>query len=401
MPRRLVLAGGGHAHLFTLSRWRDFAVAGIDVVCIAPSQHLSYSGMGPGMLSGRYAPEALRFDIAAMLGASGGQGAALDLPGGMIPPGPLRRGEAGGAEFVRGVVTGVDTGERILTLADGREIAYDAVSFGLGSRVAMPFPVAQRPGMAVYPVKPIENLLTARRDIESRVEAGKAVRVLVAGGGAAGFEVAGNALALLASLGVAKPLVAVAARRGLLPDWPERARRMARASLVRRGARLLTATVVGVTDGRAALSNGATESCDVLLAATGTGPPELFAQCGLSTTPDGGLTVNAFLQSPFFPEIFGGGDCIHFGPKPLPRAGVYAVRQGPVLRANLLAALAGRKLTPFRQTGTNYLALLNCGDGRAILRKGPVVFEGAWCMALKDWIDRKFMRSFPHPLPPA
>ncbi|EFL52532.1 pyridine nucleotide-disulfide oxidoreductase family protein [Solidesulfovibrio fructosivorans JJ]] len=391
MRKRLVLAGGGHAHLFTLSRLGVFDDAGIDVVCVAPGPFLAYSGMGPGMLSGRYALEDLRFDIEAMLSA----GARHTRGASRFPP--ARANGAFGHVFVQGRVTGIDPEGKGLVLEDGRELAYDVASFGLGSVVDAPFPVA---GEGVRTVKPIENLLAARCAIESRVEAGEAVRVVVAGGGASAFEVAGNALGLLAGLGVTKPLVTVVAGRGLLPGWPARARRLAHASLTYRGAKVLCDRVERFDGGRVMLVGGGSLSCDMLLVATGTRPPGVFARSGLTLSPDGGLSVNAFLQSPLYPDIFGGGDCVHFAPKPLPRAGVYAVRQGPVLCANLLARLTGRNLTPFRRTGTDYLALLNCGDGRAILRQGPLVLEGRWCMALKDWIDRRFIRSFGPPRPP-
>lgn len=412
MRKKLVLAGGGHAHLHTLSRRNELLAAGIDLVCVAPNPFLAYSGMGPGMLSGRYASWELRFNIEAL--AEGGPGdrgeksspAARERHRKMAshPSGAGAQGEGGegaGTGFVRGTVAGVDPAQKRLVLEDGQEIAYDAVSFGIGSRVAIPFPVETGHETLVSPVKPIENLLAARQRIESLAEAGEPVRVLVAGGGPSGFEMAGNVLGLLARCGVKEPQVSVAAGRGLLSGWPGRARRLAARSLLRRGARILPSRVVRAEGGRAVLESGERHSCDVLLVATGTRPPELFARCGLALSPDGGLTVNSFLQSPLFPEIFGGGDCVHFAPRDLPRAGVYAVRQGPVLCANLLAFLAGRDLTPFRRTGANFLALLNCGDGRAILRKGPLVFEGAWCMLLKDWIDRRFMRSFPPGSPPA
>ena len=370
LAKRLILAGGGHVHLPLLARLADFTAAGIEVVCVAPGPYLAYSGMGPGLLSGRYALGELRFPIAAMASRCGGR-------------------------FVRGAVAAIDPAGRRLFLRDGRSLGYDAVSFGIGSRVIPDFACSDAPGATVYPVKPIENLLLARQSIESRVEAGGTVRVVAAGGGAAGFEVAANVLGLFRQLGVAAPQLVVAAPRGLLPGWPARAGRLAERSLLRRGARLAAGRVTGLDRGMARLSDGSRLGCDLVLAATGTQPPGLFANCGLSADPGGGLTVSACLQSPFYPEIFGGGDCIHFGPTPLPRAGVYAVRQGPILAANLLAFLTGRELTPFRDVGKNYLALLNCGDGRAILRKGPVVAEGVWVMALKDWIDRRFMRSFP------
>lgn len=399
MRRHLVLAGGGHAHLFTLKRLPALFAAGIDVTCVAPSDHLSYSGMGPGMLSGRYAPAELRFDIEGLVQKAGNAhaGRCSSRPsalGESRPTGLPGQGERGIGTFVRGKVAHIDPEARLLHLDEGREIGYDAVSFGIGSVVEPPFSVEAPPGAEVYPVKPIENLLLARRAIECRAEAGEPVQVLVVGGGSSAFEVAGNVVALLAGCGVKTPQVTVVAGRGLLCGWPGRARRLAKATLSRRGVRLVPGRVTGLAGDRATLAGGGGLRFDVCLMATGTRPPDIFARSGLALGPDGGLSVNAFLQSPLYPEIFGGGDCIRFEPSPLPRAGVYAVRQGPVLFANLTAFLTGGTLTPFRKTGVNFLSLLNCGDGRAILRKGPFVLEGRWCMVLKDAIDRRFIAMF-------
>ena len=403
MRKRLILVGGGHAHLFTLSHLSAFFDAGIDVTCIAPEPSLAYSGMGPGMLAGRYAPEALRFAIAAMVERQGNSlpaGAPRTASPALTPgtscagPKPQPTGSKGRGTFVCGRVAGLDPVARRVRLADGRELGYEVASFAVGSTVGVPFAVPEHPGAAIFPVKPIDNLLAARKIIESRVESGETVRVLVAGGGPSGFEVAGNVLGLLSRLGVTRPRVTVAVGSGLLTDWPQRARRLAERSLRQRGARIVKTRVHAVDHGQAILDTGKTIRCHVVLVATGTQPPTLFAQSGLAAAAGGGLTVNSCLQSPFFPEIFGGGDCLHFGPSPLPRAGVYAVRQGPVLCANLLAALTGGTLRPFRRTGARYLAILNSGDDRAILRKGPLVLQGRWCMTLKDRIDRRFMRAF-------
>jgi NADH dehydrogenase FAD-containing subunit len=73
--------------------------------------------------------------------------------------------------------------------------------------------------------------------------------------------------------------------------------------------------------------------------------------------------------------------------------GVYAVRQNPLLRDNLMAALEGRSLTPF-QPGGAYLLIFNLGDGRGIFRKKNLVFDGRLAFWLKDYIDRRFMGKF-------
>ena len=76
-----------------------------------------------------------------------------------------------------------------------------------------------------------------------------------------------------------------------------------------------------------------------------------------------------------------------------PKAGVYATRHGPILWRSLLAAARGTPPPTYRpQEG--FLSLLNTGDGRAILRYGPVHLWTRGAMRLKDAIDRRFMRRY-------
>jgi NADH dehydrogenase FAD-containing subunit len=127
--------------------------------------------------------------------------------------------------------------------------------------------------------------------------------------------------------------------------------------------------------------------------AVGVKPSSLFRDSGIPTGADGGLLVNRFLQSMAHPEIFGGGDCICFAPRPLAKVGVYAVRQNPVLLQNLRSALGGGDLLAFTPQ-KSYLLAFNMGDGTAIVRWQGVVFDGRPGFALKDYLDRRFMKMF-------
>ena len=65
-------------------------------------------------------------------------------------------------------------------------------------------------------------------------------------------------------------------------------------------------------------------------------------------------------------DLFAVGDCAVQEAQPwVPRAGVYAVRQGPVLERNLRAVLERAKLEAY-QPQRDYLSLLNLGGGVAI-----------------------------------
>src|SRR5205823_6294736 len=108
----------------------------------------------------------------------------------------------------------------------------------------------------------------------------------------------------------------------------------------------------------------------------------------------GFLKVYPTLQSISDPKVFGTGDCVAFDAYPeLPRNGVYAVREGRVLFANVGRFLKEQPLRAFRPQRV-YLSLMNTADGQAIWRDGPVHGKSRWAKQLKDRIDRRWMQSF-------
>ena len=365
MPKQLVLVGGGHAHLTMLARCRDYVDRGFRVTLISASSYHYYSGMGPGLLAGVYRPQDVRFHVGKMVADRG-------------------------AQFIEDRLMRVDAVRRLLHLRSGRTVAYDVVSFNIGSDVALP-PVSNGCDR-VFPVKPIVSLLAARRAIIKLLGEGRP-EIVVIGGGPAGLEIAGNVWRLVRDQ-AGQAHITVIPGRELLSGYTRRVQDLARRSLLRRG--------IAVRDGRYAgriekeeivLDNGEAQKADIVLVATGIRPSPLFRDSGLPVGPDGGLLVNRFLQSTTHPELFGGGDAICFGPLSLPKVGVYAVRQNMILYRNTLASLEGTGLVPF-EPQRDFLLIFNLGDGRAIMTKRGLACEGRLAWRLKDRIDRSFMKKF-------
>jgi NADH dehydrogenase FAD-containing subunit len=368
MGKHLVLAGGGHAHMSVLTRLHEFAARGHRVTLVSPLPFHYYSGMGPGLLGGTYRPAQVRFAIRKMVTERGGR-------------------------FVEDEVVRIDADRRVVILASGAALAYDVLSCNVGSRVPAEKVAAAGPG--IVPVKPIDHLAQARQAILEALKT-RSLKLLVVGGGPAGAELAGNLRRLVqgtGSEGAGTTITLVAGHR-LLGGLPERVRQLALASLAQRQVAVLEGVrVEQVRDGRAALDSGNSLAYDFAFLALGIEPPSLFRDSGLPTGADGGLLVDEHLQGVGQPGIFGGGDCISFQPRPLDKVGVYAVRQGPVLLHNLLAALEGRQLEVFKPQAA-YLLIFNLGDGRGIFRRRGWVWDGRPAFWLKDRIDRRFMRKF-------
>ena len=366
MGKHLVLVGGGHAHLTVLLNLATYVQRAHKVTLIGPSPYHYYSGMGPGLLSGIYRPQDVRFHVKKMA-------------------------EDRGASFLQDRVIQIDPGKRTLSLQSGHQISYDIVSFNTGSDVPLNSLVTQ-PLENVVPVKPVFNLLQARRLIVSSLKQ-KPMSFIVVGGGPAGVEVTANLWRLI-NQKQAQPTITLIAGRKLLAGLPERVCALALRSFTDRGIAVTEGThVKAMTRDEVRLGDGASHPFDIAFMALGVQPSRIFRDSGIPTGSDGGLLVNALLQSVSHPEMFGGGDCISFADPPLAKVGVYAVRQNPILYHNLLAALEGREMKAFMPQ-KDYMLIFNMGNGRGILWKRNFVWEGRLAFLLKDYIDRKFMRKF-------
>jgi NADH dehydrogenase FAD-containing subunit len=106
MSKHLILVGGGHAHMTVMLNLRTYIDRGQRVTLVGPSPYHYYSGMGPGMLSGIYRSQDVRFHVKKMVANRG-------------------------AAFIQDIVTRIDPERKVLILHSGTEIKYDVVSFDL------------------------------------------------------------------------------------------------------------------------------------------------------------------------------------------------------------------------------------------------------------------------------
>ncbi|MCQ9376560.1 FAD-dependent oxidoreductase [Methyloversatilis sp. XJ19-49] len=354
--KRLVLLGGGHAHLFVLeafAREQPDAVVSL----ITPDALTPYSGMMPGVIAGHYDYRQACIDLAPLAARAG---CALRLD----------------------AAVSLDAGQRQIRLASGEVIDYDMLSIDTGSTPRIP----DLPGAdtCAHPVKPIGQLL------ESWHTARAARSAAVVGAGAAGVEI-------IMALHHRQPRMRctlIDRAPHILDGLSVRLQRRVMIELARQRIDVVTDARVSGVDGDALnLGDGRSIPSQFTVWATGAAPPAWLRGSGLANDERGFIATGPTLQSLSHPEVFAAGDVATMIDSPRPKSGVFAVRAGPPLAANLLRAARGDTLQLWTPQ-TQALLLLACGRRHAIASRGGWSLQGDWVWRWKDRIDRAFMRRF-------
>lgn len=356
--QRLLLVGAGHTHLHLLAHAERLARVGFELTVIAP-RYFRYSGLATSVASGALPIGAATIDVAALA---------------------ARRGVV----HLEGWATSCDPSHRTVTVDATRRVGYDVASFNVGS-------VASTDGLevatSVATVKPFEQLLRVRERIASEPRS-RPLRVSVVGAGPTGLELAGQLASQLGRDGSVTIF-----ERGPRPGAgiPEGARRRVLRILTDRGVRIRPATTVHRVEPTHLLVEGDRHDHDLVVIATGLVPTSIARQPGFGG--EQGIPVRATLQHVDHDDVYAVGDGAHFTPQPLPKLGVYGVRQGPVLERSLLARQAGAALPEFVPQ-RRALQILDLGGGTGLAWRGDRWAEGRLLRRLKLGIDLRWLARY-------
>lgn len=365
--KRLALVGGGHSHVEVIRRFGLDAPHDSEILLISPGRFTPYSGMLPGLIAGHYDHAASHIDLDALT-------------------------RAARVRFVYDVVTELDPRNRSLMCASGTRYDYDVVSLDIGS--ALTRDLLQPDDRRGVAVKPTEHFLAHWARVAQRAMH-ESLSVVMVGAGAAGVEVTLAMQHHLRGAG-ARParFVVVGAAPSVLHGHSTSVQRRFARVLRERGVEMhLGSKVEEASAHHVRLQTGETIDADWVVWALGPRASPWVAQSGIHTDAQGFALIDEQLRSVSHPEVFAAGDIATMRDHPRPKSGVYAVRQGPPLAANLRAALDGgavQSYVPQRLA----LALISTGDRYAVASRGALAVEGSWVWRWKDHIDRKFMARY-------
>lgn len=373
LTRDLVLIGGGHTHALVLRKWGMNPLPGARVTVINPGPTAPYSGMLPGFVAGHYERWELDIDL-------------------------VRLARFAGARVILGGVDGIDLDRREVHVPSRPTVGFDVASVNVGITSDMP----ALPGFGEHavPAKPLGPF--AARWAAYLAGDGPA-SVAVIGGGVAGAELVMAMAHALKARGRSAKVTLIDNATALSATSPKAAASIRRA-MAGLGVDLIEqAQIEHIASDHLQLADGRRIEAEFVTGAAGARPYRWIAKTGLALQ-DGYIAVNGHLQSSD-PHVFAAGDCAHLNEDPRPKAGVYAVREAPVLFDNLRAALGAgqmRRYVPQK----DYLKLVSLGGKSALAERFGIALSGGLMWRWKDHIDQKFMNRFrdlpqmkPAPLP--
>jgi len=363
LTRDLVLIGGGHAHALVMRRWGMKPLPGARLTVINPGPTAPYTGMLPGHVAGHYSRDDLDIDL-------------------------VRLARFCGARLIDGAVDALDADARVMHIEGWGDLKYDVASLDVGITAEMP----EIEGFADHGTgaKPLGQYANRWRAFLRAVEVGDtAPEVAVIGGGVAGVELS---LAMAHALrNVSKrPVITVLEAADQTTGTGPKARARLMQAMDALGVTLRTgAQVERIAADHVALLDGSRIAAAFTVASAGARPHAWIADTGLPLE-NGFVRVTETLSVEGYDTLFAVGDCAHLTHAPRPKAGVFAVREAPILHDNLRAVLTGGKMRAFHPQ-KHYLKLISLGGKSALAERGGLTVSGPLLWRWKDHIDRSFM----------
>ena len=374
---RVVLVGGGHSHALVIAGLARESLSGASLTLVGGERLTPYSGMLPGLVAGLYQRDEAHIDLSAL----------------------CQRTTIG---FKHATVVACDASARRVFFADGGSLDYDILSVDIGSTPELAVDGAAE---RVVAVKPIANFLERFDALVARIRStDRPSTIGVVGAGAGGTE-----MILALREGLRRRLLAqpekflrlrfrlFASGRELLPEHNHRVRKQfARVCREQNVEVTFDARIERVTATEVYTTSGARFAVDEILWVTHARAQGWMREAGFATDDKGFMLVHPTLESSSHVGVFAAGDCAHVIAHPRPKAGVFAVRQGLPLLANLRRQVNGLPLHEYSPQ-QHYLSLISTGAHDAVVSHPYLpALRGRYIWRWKNWLDRRFMRQFEH-----
>ena len=298
------------------------------------------------------------------------------------------------ARYIRGELTAIDAGTRVVRLEGGREIGYDylilatgvsANYFGVQGAAENTFGLYSRADAIVLR----DHIMNGFEWLSADPDGQREFAVTVVGGGATGVELAGTLGelrndVLRATFPDVNPerlhIRLVEMAPSLLMPFNEKLREYTRRQLAERGVDIrLNTTIREVTPGQVLLADGIALPSDLTVWAAGVAAHQSVATWGLPQGKGGRVLVGPDLRVTGTERIFATGDIALNQENPAPQLAQPALQEGRHAAMQIVHLVRGEPTEPFRYRDKGIMATIGRRSAVVQLARGArITGTPAW-----------------------
>ncbi|WP_435978876.1 FAD-dependent oxidoreductase [Psychrobacter sp. DM4] len=384
--KKLLLAGGGHAHIGLLRRLRTKRPDNLDIAMISEQSQSLYSGMLPGWMAGHYSLNEISIDVLSLC-------------------------KQAGVDLIKSAITRVDANAQNVATADKGDHDYDILSLNTGADTDLDW-LARAQSLSnhasfnqsstnqavvdvsndkVIPIRPLHHLVQAWQQILLDAQQSEDYQLAIIGAGAAATEIVMAAKVALQAINPNHQVYLVCGR-DLLSGFDAKFTQRVIKQLKRLDIPVIYERAQDFKDSQLAIDTKSM-TMNSVIAATGVVGAAWTKNTTLKTVDKGFIAVSAVQQSTSHANVFAVGDVATRTDQDVAHSGVHAVHGGAVEANNLMAYLANEPLKEYKPRART-LYLLSCGDIYAIGSWGKYSLQGRWIWYVKRYIDKRFVASY-------
>ncbi len=353
--KNLLLAGGGHGHINILKRLIKSPLKDINITLITDYGRQYYSGMISGFIEGIYTEDDISFDVRELA-------------------------KRANVNYVEEKIISIDKNKQVVT-TENTEYNYDFLSINLGSMANVNFSVDDN---GVLNVKPISELIETKESFLKKGFKDEVKKIYFIGGGASGVELAFSFKEAFKNFDIT-----IITSGEILENFNEKSRTKVKKILKKKNIKLIEGEQVRKIEEHIIETGNAKYEFDYVFLTSGFKGVDV-KYIDFDVDKRNYVTVDERLMVDESTFSMGDSANIYKYPK-LPKAGVFAIREAPILLENLMSALRNSGDKKSYEPQLKYLQILNCGGKKAIMNYGKFSFYGRLSWWLKDKIDRKYM----------
>ena len=376
LSKNIVIIGGGFGGLETALSLKNLLSSAARITLVDRSEFHSFIPSIHEIISGAVQARDIQIPLALILGYAG-------------------------IDFVRDEAVSADL-KRKQVIASSRVLDYDYLVFSSG--VENNFYDVTGAETYSHRFRSPEDAERIYADLCALLARNEGGRIIVAGGGPEGVEVAGEVVDLINGRGYGHELTSgrislklIQRQDTLLPGFPAAAQEFSRNYLVQQSVKIVTGhRIVEVQRDSVTLDSGVSHDMSLLIWTGGIKPTRLIQELPLEKDPAGWLKVTDRLNSPDDAFVYGVGDIISIykndRPLSLERLAYHAQDQALVASMNINSHLRGRKQVSYAPKAKPQL--ISLGKDMGISTYKDRVLSGQWVVLLKKLIQARHLLTY-------